>query len=458
MSTAIVAFGGNALVTDAEHDSIPAQYETVCRTVPPLLDMVEQGWNLVVSHGNGPQVGFILRRSELAVGEVDPVPVDYAVADTQGAIGYMFVKALRNELARRGLSRPVVALVTHSVVSLDDPAFQNPTKPVGSFLEEAKAKEMAASMGWTIAEDAGRGWRRTVASPRPTAILETDQIRQLLDAGAIVVAVGGGGIPVAVGADGTIAGVEAVVDKDIASGLLAHDLGAELLMIPTGVPRVAIGFGTPAQQWLETITVEQARDYIASGQFGAGSMEPKVEAVADFVATTPGATGVIGAAEEIPAILAGTSGTRIVGDAVASTGPVKDETGTGAVLLAVNGTLMRGLKLAPNMAAAGASFVEEARTEPVYRLWTVNDDHPAMIRVTDGSGVAVAVEVWSVPAAGLAGILLNEPPGLSIGKVRLADGSTVLGVIGEPALVQGQREISQHAGWRAYTAAQGVSS
>ena len=458
MSTAIVAFGGNALVTDAEHDSIPAQYDTVCRTVPPLLDMVEQGWKLVVSHGNGPQVGFILRRSELAATEVDPVPVDYAVADTQGAIGYMFVKALRNELARRGLSRPVVAVVTHCVVSLDDPAFSNPTKPVGSFLEEAKAKEMAASMGWTIAEDAGRGWRRTVASPRPTAILETDQIRQLLDAGAIVVAVGGGGIPVAVGADGTIAGVEAVVDKDIASGLLAHDLGAELLMIPTGVPRVAIGFGTPAQQWLETITVEQARDYIASGQFGAGSMEPKVEAVADFVATTPGATGVIGAAEEIPAILAGTSGTRIVGDAVASTGPVKDETDTGAVLEAVNGTLMRGLKLAPNMAAAGASFVEEARTEPVYRLWTVNDDHPAMIRVTDGSGVAVAVEVWSVPAAGLAGILLNEPPGLSIGKVRLADGSTVLGVIGEPALVQGQREISQHAGWRAYTAAQGVSS
>jgi len=457
MSTAIVAFGGNALVTDAEHDSIPQQYDTVTRTVPPLIDMVEQGWKLVVSHGNGPQVGFILRRSELAQDEVDPVPVDYAVADTQGAIGYMFVKALRNELARRGLSRPVVAVVTHSVVSLDDPAFESPTKPVGSFLAEAKAKEMAASLGWTIAEDAGRGWRRTVASPQPTEILETDLIRSLLADGAIVVAVGGGGIPVTVDSDGTVVGVEAVVDKDLASGLLAHDLGADLLMIPTGVPRVAIGFGTPDEKWLDSITVEEARAYIASGQFGKGSMEPKVEAVADFVATTPGATGVIGAAEEIPAILAGTSGTRIVGDS-AATKPVADPADSGAVLLAVNGTLMRGLKLAPNMAAAGASFVREAATEPVYRIWTVNDDHPAMIRVTDGSGVAVAVEVWSVPAAGLAGILLNEPPGLSIGKVNLADGSTVLGVIGEPALVEGQREISQHGGWRAYTAAEGVSS
>ena len=247
------------------------------------------------------------------------------------------------------------------------------------------------------------------------------------------------------------------MDKDLASGLLAHDLGADLLMIPTGVPRVAIGFGTPDEKWLDSITVEEARAYIASGQFGKGSMEPKVEAVADFVATTPGATGVIGAAEEIPAILAGTSGTRIVGDGAAAK-PAAGQPDTGAVLLAVNGTLMRGLKLSPNMAAAGAKFVREADTEPVYRIWTVNDDHPAMIRVTDGSGVAVAVEVWSVPAGGLAGILLNEPAGLSIGKVNLGDGSTVLGVIGEPALVEGQREISQHGGWRAYTAAEGVSS
>lgn len=453
---AVVAFGGNALVTDAEHDSIPQQYETVRRTVPPLLDLVEQGWGLVVSHGNGPQVGFILRRSEIASTEVDPVPVDYAVADTQGAIGYMFVKALRNEMIERGMDRPVVAVVTQTVVDRDDPAFDNPTKPVGSFLSEETATQMAASLGWTIAEDAGRGWRRTVPSPRPQAILETESIRQLLASGAIVVAVGGGGVPVVVEPDGTVTGTEAVIDKDLASGLLAHELGADLLMIPTGVARVAIRFGTPEQQWLETLTVEQARAYIAAGEFGAGSMEPKVAAVADFVASTPHAVGVIGAAEEIPQILAGTSGTRITADVTPAAAAVEPD--TEAVLFAVNGTLMRGLKLNPNLIEAGATFVRETTTEPVYRLWTINDEHPAMIRMTDGSGVAVAVEVWSVPRAGIAGILLAEPPGLSVGKVVLDDGSVVLGVIGEPALVEGQREITEHGGWRAYAAAHGLPS
>jgi carbamate kinase len=442
---AIVAFGGNALVTDAEHDSIPQQYDTVVRTVPHLVDIIERGWRLVVSHGNGPQVGYILRRSEIAEREVDPVPVDYAVADTQGAIGYMFVKALTNELTARGLARPVVAVVTQSVVELDDPAFKSPSKPIGPFLSESRARAMAGSLSWTITEDAGRGWRRTVPSPRPRKILETDVIRALLDKGAVVVAAGGGGIPVAIEKDGRLVGVEAVVDKDLASGLLAHDLGADMLLIPTGVSRVAIRFGTPQQIWLDAITVDEARAYIAAGEFGAGSMEPKVAAVADFVAATPGAIGVIGAPDEIGAIIEGRAGTRIV---------ASDD----AVLLAVNGTLMRGLKLSPNMAAARASFVREAATEPAYRLWTINDDHPAMVRVTDGSGIKVAVEVWSVPAAGLASILLNEPPGLTIGKVRLDDGSTVLGVIGEPALVEGHREISAFGGWRAYIAKEGVSS
>jgi carbamate kinase len=443
---AVVAFGGNALVTDAEHDSIPQQYDTVVRTVPHLVDMIELGWRLVVTHGNGPQVGFILRRSEIAQTEVDPVPVDYAVGDTQGAIGYMFVKALTNELARRGINRPVVAVVTQSVVSRDDPAFANPTKPVGPFLDEARAKEMAQRLGWTIMEDSGRGWRRTVPSPRPLEILETGAIQTLLDAGAVVVAAGGGGIPVAVEPDGSLVGVEAVVDKDLASGLLAHDLGAEMLLIPTGVPRVAIHFGTPEERWLSNITVDEARAFIAAGEFGVGSMEPKVAAVADFVASTPGAVGAIGAPDELRAILEGKSGTRIVASSHAT------------VQLAVNGTLMRGLKLNPNMVAAGAKFVREALTEPVYRLWTIDDNHPAMVRVTDGSGVKVAVEVWSVPAQGLAGILLKEPPGLMIGKVRLDDGNTILGVIGERALVEGHKEISRYGGWRAYVASQGLSS
>ncbi len=311
---AVVAFGGNALVTDNEHDSIPQQYETVCRTVSHLVDLIEQGWRLVVSHGNGPQVGFILRRSELSSDEVDPVPVDYAVADTQGAIGYMFVKALTNELNRRGLARPVAALVTQSVVDPADPAFQNPTKPIGSFLNEATARARQQALGWTIMEDAGRGWRRTVPSPRPTRILETSTIRTLLEGGAVVVAAGGGGIPVSVNPAGDIVGVEAVVDKDLASGLLAHELGADLLLIPTGVPRVAIRFGTPEQRWLDRITVVEARALIQAGEFGRGSMEPKVAAVADFVACTPGAVGVIGAPDEIRAIIEGQSGTRIVSD------------------------------------------------------------------------------------------------------------------------------------------------
>ena len=443
---AVVAFGGNALVTDAEHDSIPQQYDTVARTVPHLVDMIELGWRLVVSHGNGPQVGFILRRSEIAQSEVDPIPVDYAVADTQGAIGYMFVKGLTNELARRGINMPVVAVVTQSVVSRDDPAFANPTKPIGPFLDEAKAKEMAGRLGWTVMEDSGRGWRRTVPSPHPLKILETGVIQTLLDAGAVVVAAGGGGIPVAVEPDGSLVGVEAVVDKDLASGLLAHDLGADMLLIPTGVSRVAIHFGTPEERWLEKITVDEARAFIAAGEFGVGSMEPKVAAVADFVASTPGAVGVIGAPDELRAILEGTSGTRIVASSHA------------AVELAVNGTLMRGLKLNPNMVAAGAEFVREAQTEQAYRLWTIDDDHPAMVRVTDGSGVKVAVEIWSVPAQGLAGILLKEPPGLTIGKVRLDDGNTILGVIGELALVEGHKEISSYGGWRAYVASEGIPS
>jgi carbamate kinase len=438
---AVVAFGGNALVTDAEHDSIPQQYETVCRTVPHLVDLIERGWRLVVSHGNGPQVGFILRRSELSEEEVDPVPVDYAVADTQGAIGYMFVKALDNELRRRGFHTPVVAVVTQTVVDLADPAFQHPSKPIGSFLTKAKARAFAESRGWTIQEDAGRGWRRTVASPRPRRIVETEVIRSLLASGAVVVAAGGGGIPVTVQPDGKLVGVEAVVDKDLASGLLARELGADMLLIPTAVPRVAIRFGTPQQRWLDTITVDEARSFLRQGEFGEGSMAPKVAAVADFVAGTPGAVGIIGAAEEMHDIIEGHAGTRIV------------TAESAAVLVAVNGTLMRGLELNPNMIEAGAVFEREATTAPEYRIWSIGDKYPAMVRVKDGSGAGVSLEVWSVPRGGMAQIFLKEPPGLTLGKVRLEDGSMVIGLLGEPALTMGQREITQFGGWRAYLAA-----
>lgn len=280
---AVVAVGGNALIRDDNHVSIPDQYAAVVQSVQHIAEMIEAGWDLVLTHGNGPQVGFILRRSEIAADEVCPVPVDYAVGDTQGAIGYMFQKALGNELRRRGITKPVVAMVTQTLVSTDDAAFSAPSKPIGAFLDEATARARQQELGWTLMEDAGRGWRRTVPSPQPIEILERDVIGQLLQAGCIVVACGGGGIPVIRDEQGNLSGVEAVIDKDLASALLAQQLEADLLLIPTGVEQVAVNFGTPAQRWLSSLSIEEAEALIREGQFGAGSMQPKVEAILRFV-------------------------------------------------------------------------------------------------------------------------------------------------------------------------------
>jgi len=290
---AVVAFGGNALVRDAEHASIHDQRQTVTAVAPQIVDLVEAGWRLVITHGNGPQVGFILRRSELAIGEVTPVPVDYAVGDTQGAIGYMFAQAIGNELHHRSIDKRVVALVSQTVVGADDPAFRNPEKPIGAFMDEATAQRRAESLGWTITEDAGRGWRRTVASPSPLEIVELPVVRSLCEQGVIVVAVGGGGIPVIRDASDGLVGVEAVVDKDRTSALLAIELDADLLIIPTAVDRVAVDFGSPDQRWLDTLSVGEAAELAAQGQFGEGSMGPKIEALVDFVQRRPGGAGII---------------------------------------------------------------------------------------------------------------------------------------------------------------------
>ena len=310
---AVVALGGNALVRDAAHDSIADQYDTVSAVARHLVDLIEEGWRLVITHGNGPQVGFILRRSELASAEVNPVPIDYAVADTQGAIGYMFLKAIGNELTHRSIARPVVAVVTQTVVDSDDPAFGHPTKPVGAFFDEATARRCERDLGWTVVADAGRGWRRTVASPHPREIVELDTIRMLSEAGAVVVAGGGGGIPVVRDGDGALVGVEAVIDKDLASALLAARLGADLLAIPTGVERVAINFGEPDQQWLDRLTVAEATRLAEAGQFGEGSMRPKVEALVGFVQQHPGGAGVITSPERLGDALARRTGTWIEG-------------------------------------------------------------------------------------------------------------------------------------------------
>ena len=291
---AVVAVGGNALIQDEQRNSIPDQYVAVMESVQHIVDMVEAGWDLVLTHGNGPQVGFILRRSELASNEVSPVPLDYAVGDTQGAIGYMFQKALHNELARRGINKPVIALVTQTRVSPHDDAFASPSKP--------------------MMEDAGRGWRRTVPSPAPLEIIEHDTIAHLVRQGYLVIACGGGGIPVV--RDGQqLKGVEAVIDKDLASALLASQLGADLLVIPTGVEKVAINFGTPQQQWLDAISVAEAQTLLREGQFGVGSMQPKVEAIVDFINASQQqgkqASGLITSPQTIKAALAHQSGTWI---------------------------------------------------------------------------------------------------------------------------------------------------
>jgi carbamate kinase len=308
---AVVAVGGNALILDERHTALSDQYDAVCACAVHVATMIAAGWNVVLTHGNGPQVGFILRRSEIADGQVPTVPVRYAVGDTQGAIGFMFQNALSNALAGRGIRMPVVALVTQTVVDPRDPAFQKPEKPIGSFMTEEVARQFAQALGWSVMRDGDRGWRRAIASPKPRRVVEAPIIERLAREGTLIIACGGGGIAVEELEGGELRGVEAVIDKDRASALLAIQMKADLLMIPTGVPRVAIRYGRPDQQWLDRISVAQAETYAAEGHFGAGSMGPKIEALLAFVKARPGGRGVITDAESIERALRGETGTWI---------------------------------------------------------------------------------------------------------------------------------------------------
>ena len=308
---ALVAIGGNALILDREHESIPDQYEMVTRIAVDIAGMIEAGWNVVLTHGNGPQVGFILRRSELSINEVPPVPMDYAGADIQGAVGWMFVRAMRNEFRRRGMQRRAVAVVTQTVVDRADPAFADPSKPIGSHMDEARAKRLAKQYHWTVREDAGRGWRRVVPSPKPQSIVETDVIRHMAGAGYVVVACGGGGIPVIEDESGDLQGVEAVIDKDLASSLLARSLGADALVLPTGVEKVALDFNKPSQRWVDRMTLAEARRHYAEDQFDKGSMGPKIAALIDFIGGG-GKLGLVTNVANLARALRGETGTRIV--------------------------------------------------------------------------------------------------------------------------------------------------
>ena len=310
--TVVIAIGGNSLISDSGHQSVADQYDAAAQTCVHIASMLkEEDLRLVVTHGNGPQVGFILRRSEIAAPELHMVPLDSCVADTQGALGYQLQRAMRNEFRRRGVNRTAVTVVTQVLVDKDDPALQKPNKPIGSFMTQAQAEAHRIKDGWSLVEDSGRGWRRVVASPQPRAILELDAVKGLLDAGFVVVAAGGGGIAVVEDDLGDITGASAVIDKDLASSLLARQLGADMLVVSTGVEQVYLDWGKPTQRAVPRMTVAEAKRYIGEGHFKPGSMLPKVEALVSFL-EGGGKEGLITDPAHLAEALAGRTGTRVV--------------------------------------------------------------------------------------------------------------------------------------------------
>ena len=309
--TAVIAIGGNSLIKDKAHRTVQDQYQAANETAKHIAGMIKHGWNVAIAHGNGPQVGFILRRSELAAHELHELPLDVCGADTQGAIGYALQQNLYNHFLDMGIDKKVATVVTQVEVSADDPAFQAPTKPIGSFMDEAEATRRREQDGWDVVEDAGRGWRRVVASPRPKRIVEEDAVKTLIAAGTTVITVGGGGIPVVADEKGHLKGIAAVIDKDFASGLLANRLDADVFIISTAVEKVAINFGKPNQQWLDKMTLSEAKRYLAEGtHFAKGSMAPKIQAVVNFL-EAGGKKAIITDPPNIARALAGETGTLI---------------------------------------------------------------------------------------------------------------------------------------------------
>jgi carbamate kinase len=311
--TALVAIGGNALVLDGEPGSLTRQQERAATFAEQVADLIADEWKVLVTHGNGPQVGFILRRGELVAAEAEieglpELPLWLAVADSQGGIGHILAVAIDNALARRGMTVRAVAVLTHAEVARDDPAFAAPTKPIGSQMTSAVAR-LAVEEGWTVTETSAGVFRRVVASPRPQRIVEADQIRTLLGTGAVVVAAGGGGIPV-LREDGGWRSVDAVIDKDRASAVLAAIIGVDTLVLVTGVDQVYVGFGTPDQRALADVQPAEARGYLEAGEFPAGSMGPKVESALQFLAGG-GRRAVITSLPRLRDALAGRAGTSI---------------------------------------------------------------------------------------------------------------------------------------------------
>jgi carbamate kinase len=307
---AVVAVGGNSLILDKKHQTVQDQYVAASDTMKHIAEMIVKGWEVIITHGNGPQVGFILARSEYSRGILHEVPLDSCGADTQGAICYNFQMALTNEFRRRGVTKSVATVVTQVLVDKNDPSFKNPSKPIGQFYSEDEAKQRKAKDGWDIVEDAGRGWRRVVPSPDPKEIIELSAIKTLVNAGVVTVAVGGGGIPVIRDENGDLKGVAAVIDKDFASSLLATLIGADLLLISTAIEKVCINFGKPDQKEIDKMTLAEGKKYAGEGHFKPGSMLPKIEAIIRFL-EKGGKQAIITDPAHIPQALDGRSGTLL---------------------------------------------------------------------------------------------------------------------------------------------------
>ncbi len=307
----VIAIGGNSLITDSEHMTVVDQYRAAGETASHIAPIVEAGNRVVVTHGNGPQVGFILLRSDLTRDVLHQVTLANCVADTQGSIGMQIAQTLQNAFERLGSERQAVAIVTQVLVDAQDPSFANPTKPIGPFMSEAEARQREKDEGWSVARDGNRGWRRVVPSPSPLEILELPVIRALVDSDTIVVAAGGGGIPVIRKPDGALRPRPAVIDKDAASCLLARELGAHVLVFSTDVDKVALNLDTPEQTDIDRMTVAECRRYLEEGHFGVGSMQPKIEAALEFL-EAGGEEVIITQPHHLEGAMRGEQGTHIV--------------------------------------------------------------------------------------------------------------------------------------------------
>jgi len=312
VETAVVAMGGHAFIKKGEQGSVEDHERNAANICGHLMALVERNYNIVVTHGNGPQVGNLLLKNEIAKEQVVPMPLDVLVANTEGSLGYILQQSLLNQLMRRNIDRYVVTGISQVLVEKNDPAFSKPTKPIGPFLTQEEAESRRDELGWEIVEDAGRGWRRVVPSPRPVKILQRHTIRDSALAGHIVVACGGGGIPVVQNAQNDFEGIEAVIDKDLTASILATDIGAELLIILTDVDKVYLNYGKAEQKPLSAITVDMTEEFIAAGHFAPGSMGPKVQGVLEFL-KKGGRRGLITSPEKLEQALAGRAGTHFVG-------------------------------------------------------------------------------------------------------------------------------------------------